>query len=1364
METTSADSADASQAAAASGGPPQLPDLLAGYVARPAWQVAGVDYAVGVSAGTALKDPATLAMAGVSVDAADHTVYVTASGVTLDGYDFGLAGGYAVVINSGVTNTVIENSHFLVGANDQVPIQAGSGVGNLTVQNCTIDGGSRTDPAAYTLIEYNGTGDFVSQYNMFENAPADAIDFSAGRLTYAVDNNVFVNLGTNPGAHPDTVQNIADVATNSTFDFNTIYQPNGSGEQGIQLDSYGGSSITNSRVENNTVVAKGPSLTMSYDIAVGQTPGDNTTSGALISNNYIDASGAYGPFYPPSGSDLTFVDNVNLDTGTDFASPSGTSSSDVQGVSADPSSGTQTTGSMITLVMAMDQAAFVSGTPTLTLNDGGSASYVSGSGTSSLVFQTTVTTADHAVATLAITGVSLAGGASIVDEDGNALNLAGADASLSGLGVAVTAAPPAVAWSAASVKGTEGASISLGTLSETLNGEVAQSLVISGIPVGATLTDGSNRFTASAGATSVDVSGWNLGGLSVTPAEDGSFSLTATATASTPAGAPGGSATASESVTVGPAAPAVTWQPAAAGVAGKPTHLGTLAAEAEGLPGDVNTLQSLVVSGMPAGAVLTDGTHSFTAAAAGASVNLAGWSLANLQIDMPRAASFTLTATAIEQDAGGVTSTASATEPVAVAAFTPVDPYADGAAGAPAGTAQLPDLLSGDAVHPAWAVAGVNYAVGAPTGLALLDPTVAANLPAGASIDAADHLILVHGNNVTLNGFDFGLHGGWGVEIEPGTTGTTVISNSSFSMGASEPIAIDASGTNVGNLTILDDTFNGNQENIPSTQPPPNGTGLGSAVNYDGAGTFTAKYNYLFGLPADGFDLSDGTVTPTIEYNLFAGLGYTPGAHPDPIQFYADEVNNALIAFNTIYTPQGSNKAANEGLQIQAQGGSTITNTTVENNTIIATGPTMTQSLSIATWQYTGNTLNGVVVDDNYIDPTASYGAFGSGGNAPEGSGLSFVGNVDLLDGTAIASPQGTRSSDVTGVTASPSSGAEAVGSVIMLTLAMDQVEKVTGTPTLKLNDGGTASYVSGSGTKTLQFKYVVAAGDTPVTTLAVTGVDLPSGASIDDRAGSPQNLSGAAVSLPGLSIPAAASNTLVLNLSEDAYLGDAMFTLTVDGVQQGPAESVTALHSDGQDQTFSYTLGAGAHSVQVSFINDAYGGSASLDRNLYIDSVTYDGASVPGVASELYTTSSESFAVGTAAPPPAPPADDDTLVLNLSQDAYKGDAKFIAYVDGKALGPAQLVGTLHSAGDSEAFTFYGNFGAGPHTVEVDFINDAYGGSPILDRNLYVNSIEYDGTLYANDKATILTQSGYQFTVDGPSVTANTGVPVSSHS
>ena len=61
-------------------------------------------------------------------------------------------------------------------------------------------------------------------------------------------------------------------------------------------------------------------------------------------------------------------------------------------------------------------------------------------------------------------------------------------------------------------------------------------------------------------------------------------------------------------------------------------------------------------------------------------------------------------------------------------------------------------------------------------------------------------------------------------------------------------------------------------------------------------------------------------------------------------------------------------------------------------------------------------------------------------------------------------------------------------GKVLTLTLNMSEAVTVTGTPTLTLNDGGTASYVSGSGSSALVFSYTVAAGQNTAA-LAVTGV-----------------------------------------------------------------------------------------------------------------------------------------------------------------------------------------------------------------------------------------------------------------------------------
>ncbi len=94
--------------------------------------------------------------------------------------------------------------------------------------------------------------------------------------------------------------------------------------------------------------------------------------------------------------------------------------------------------------------------------------------------------------------------------------------------------------------------------------------------------------------------------------------------------------------------------------------------------------------------------------------------------------------------------------------------------------------------------------------------------------------------------------------------------------------------------------------------------------------------------------------------------------------------------------------------------------------------------------------------------------------------------------------------------------------------------------------------------------------------------------------------------------------------------------------------------------------------------------------------------------------------------------SDPDTLVLNLSEDAYKGDAQFTVTVDGVPLGAARTVTASHAAGAQQPFTFTGNWGAGPHSISIKYLNDAYGGTSATDRNLFLMSATYDGQAYAN--------------------------------
>lgn len=119
-----------------------------------------------------------------------------------------------------------------------------------------------------------------------------------------------------------------------------------------------------------------------------------------------------------------------------------------------------------------------------------------------------------------------------------------------------------------------------------------------------------------------------------------------------------------------------------------------------------------------------------------------------------------------------------------------------------------------------------------------------------------------------------------------------------------------------------------------------------------------------------------------------------------------------------------------------------------------------------------------------------------------------------------------------------------------------------------------------------------------------------------------------------------------------------------------------------------------------------------------------------------------------TALPPTVTGAGSDTLVIKLSEDAYKGDAQFTVQVDGKQLGGTFTATTLHSSGGSQAFAFAGDFGAGSHTVTVTFLNDLYAGTVSTDRNLYVNDVIYNGVDTAKS-ASLLANGSKAFAVTG---------------
>lgn len=120
-----------------------------------------------------------------------------------------------------------------------------------------------------------------------------------------------------------------------------------------------------------------------------------------------------------------------------------------------------------------------------------------------------------------------------------------------------TASAPSLTVSNAS--GNEDSAISLSvstSLTDTDGSESIASLEVSDIPIGAKLSDGTNNFTATTGNTSVDVKGWTLGSLTITPASNDSDDFTLTVTSTSQESSNGAQASVSDTidVTVNPVA------------------------------------------------------------------------------------------------------------------------------------------------------------------------------------------------------------------------------------------------------------------------------------------------------------------------------------------------------------------------------------------------------------------------------------------------------------------------------------------------------------------------------------------------------------------------------------------------------------------------------------------------------------------------------------------------------------------------------------------------------------------------------------------------------------------------------------------
>ena len=310
-------------------------------------------------------------------------------------------------------------------------------------------------------------------------------------------------------------------------------------------------------------------------------------------------------------------------------------------------------------------------------------------------------------------------------------------------------------------------------------------------------------------------------------------------------------------------------------------------------------------------------------------------------------------------------------------------------------------------------------------------------------------------------------------------------------------------------------------------------------------------------------------------------------------------------------------------MTVNTTGGTpTLTSTTAAPPPISA-APAPTPSPS-ATWSAAGqNTSDLTATAVNLNCATITDGA----GNA-----------VNLsISGLAQSGPQiDTTTPVISSIVESPLNGDLNAGKTVILTLTLSEAVTVTGgTPTLTLDDGGTATYTGGSGSTALTFSYTVAAGqNTP--DLTTTAVNL-NGATIKDGAGNVASLSlsGLQQGSPQIDTTTPVINSIVespssgdlnagktvkltLNFSEAVTVAGGTPTMTLN---DGGIASYSG--GSGSDSlTFSYTVQAGQNTSDLratavnlngAAIQDGAGNVASLSLGSLSQSGPDIDTSAPG-------------------------------------------------------------------------------------------------------------------------------------------------------
>jgi Ca2+-binding RTX toxin-like protein len=426
----------------------------------------------------------------------------------------------------------------------------------------------------------------------------------------------------------------------------------------------------------------------------------------------------------------------------------------------------------------------------------------------------------------------------------------------------------------------------------------------------------------------------------------------------------------------------------------------------------------------------------------------------------------------------------------------------------------------------------------------------------------------------------------------------------------------------------------------------------GRAYYVGGSGTDTLTYRYTADWPQDTTDLSTGNTSSNATIRDLAGnlLPENSFYNINPTGTLAVDVTAPTV---TTFSPAngmmdvavGANIVVTFSEVIARATGSIQIRSGSDTGTVIETF----DAAASARVTLSGSTLT--------IDPTSDllsntlYFVTSDSSAINDMAGNSCIG-INHYSFTT-AAPTDTTPPTLTNCTYGANDGNLAIGETVTLTVTLSEAVNVTGTPTLALANGGTATYSGGTGTNALTFSYTPSAGQTTADLATASSGALIG--TITDLVGNAVTAAGFNAINPSgtLAVDAAVPTVTITDATPGTATGNVTYTITFSETVTGLTTSdfsltngtIASLSGAGTRYTLVASPAAGtqgnmALALNAVAVTDAAGNpNAQFSANdQAIDTLAptvttfspTDGLTGVALASNIVLTFSETIARGT--------------------------------------------------------------------------------------------------------------------------------------